>query len=404
MIVYACYLTPNFTYYISSFVALLILPIVPIILSTIIGFIITFISSKLKSKNIMQTIITTIILLGILYMSFNSENFVLNIVKKASSINDFITRLYYPVGAYINLVNDFNIKELFYYIFSNLIIFFITIYILSKFYFKINSSYKRVLLNKNKKYKIKNTTKIKAFIKKEINRFISTPVFITNAGFGLVLYVIFCIFILIKFDSINVILSKSIPDININFILNNIPILLFCLIIFTSFMTSITSSMISLEGKSFSILKSLPIKPLNIIIYKVITALLIMIPCILIGDIIIFIKFKFDLINILLIIISSIILPCVSELIGIIINLKYPKMDATNDTEIVKQSMSSVIAVFIGIFLAALSIGVIYKLIVTNISVSLIILILLTFYTILFIVLYIILIKKSEDYFNNINI
>ena len=51
-------------------------------------------------------------------------------------------------------------------------------------------------------------------------------------------------------------------------------------------MKSITSSMISLEGKTFSILKSLPVKPYTIIKSKILTAVLIMIPCILIGDII----------------------------------------------------------------------------------------------------------------------
>ena len=40
-------------------------------------------------------------------------------------------------------------------------------------------------------------------------------------------------------------------------------------------------------------------------------------------------------------------------------NLKYPKMDATSDTEVVKQSMSSMISVFIGMFVAMLSIAVI---------------------------------------------
>ena len=39
-------------------------------------------------------------------------------------------------------------------------------------------------------------------------------------------------------------------------------------------------------------------------------------------------------------------------MLGLIINLKYPKMDATSDTEVVKQSISSMISVLSGMVIA----------------------------------------------------
>ena len=39
-------------------------------------------------------------------------------------------------------------------------------------------------------------------------------------------------------------------------------------------------------------------------------------------------------------------------MLGLVINLKYPKMDATSDTEVVKQSISSMISVLSGIVIA----------------------------------------------------
>lgn len=55
----------------------------------------------------------------------------------------------------------------------------------------------------------------------------------------------------------------------------------------------------------------------------------------------------------------SIIMLTFTVLTGIVMNLKYPKMDATSDTEVVKQSMSSVVSVFIGLFVGMLSIAII---------------------------------------------
>ena len=51
--------------------------------------------------------------------------------------------------------------------------------------------------------------------------------------------------------------------------------------------------------------------------------------------------------------ISSITL---SSILGLVINLKYPKMNALNDTEVVKQSMSSMVAVFINMGIIIISV------------------------------------------------
>ena len=179
---------------------------------------------------------------------------------------------------------------------------------------------------------------------------------------------------------------------------------MFGIVCFASFMTSITSSMISLEGKSFGILKSFPLKPIKIVMYKVLAALIVMVPCILIGDIIIFVRFRFNVISILLILIASFLLPLVSELIGIIVNLKYPKIDASNDTEVVKQSMSSLISVIAGMALIALTITLLYTFINKGVDSNIIILMFLTFYSLVCLILFLVLKKNCNKYFDNINV
>lgn len=402
IIIYAYNVNPSWHYYLTSFFALLSLPIVPVALSCLFGFAITYLSSKFKGKNIFQTIFTMLFLVLILYLSYNMNGFITDFAKHASSINDFIIKLYYPVGTYVSLINDFNIKTLLIYIFINITILFVTVFILGKTYFKISSNFKRVLTSSNKNYVIKSSSKMIAFIKKELNRFFSTPVFITNAGFGLVLYVGACLYASIKFDSIISIILKSFPTMNTDIINSNLPAVMFILICFVSFMTSITSSMISLESKSFNILKSLPIEPFKIVLYKVLSALVIMLPCILIGDIIIFIRFKFDFISILLLLLASIILPFLSQLIGIIVNLKYPKLDATNDTEIVKQSMSSMVSVFTGMGLLGCTGILIFKMLEKGFTSNMIILSFTLVYGLVSLILSLLLVKTCDKSFKNI--
>ena len=389
MIVYARYVHPDAMFYVVSIIGLLVFPIIPILISCLIGTVITFISSKFKGKNYVQTIFIFVFLLGVIYYSYNSEDLFSNIAKNASSINDFITKLYYPAGVYIELITSFNVVKLLEFIFVHLGIFIITIILIGKLYFKVNSSVKAIKVSKTKKeYKIKTATPMKAIIKKEFNRFLNSPVFITNAGFGPILFIAGCILASVKLDQFK---SYS-------------AIVMFGFICFTSFMTSITSSMISLEGKSFGILKSLPITPYKIVQAKVLTAILIILPCILIGDIIIFVRFGFDLWSILLILIATILFPLVAETFGIIINLKYPKMDAQNDTEIVKQSMSSMISVFSGMAIFGITAFLLYKAWDAKIPINLIMLIFTGVYVLIYLGLMVLLHKICDKSFDNISI
>ena len=398
----------DFTYYLTCFIMLIFLPIIPIILSCIVGVFLSGLSSRFKYKNTIQIIISMIFLVFIFYFSFNMDGVFNYIVSHATSMNDLITRIYYPAGVFAKLVTDFNILDLLKFIIINIIIFIVAIFILSKFYFKINSRLKSVTTSNNKKKNINNVviksySQIRSLIKKELDTFFKIPVFIINAGFALVLFIILVIIILIKFDIIIPILISEETGLGLtkDLIFNNLSILIFILISLTSFMTSITNSVISLEGKNINILKSLPIKVEKILMSKVLAALVITTPVLLIGNILLIIKFKISIIESLLLIILSILIPLVSHFIGIIINLKYPKFDWDSSSEVVKQSTSSFISVMMGMILLVMSVFIIMSLI-DKISAILILIMGVVFYLILDTLLYIYLMKKGIKLFNNL--
>ena len=156
IVVYARYVHVGLTYYITSLVMLLLLPIIPIVISCIIGAFIATSSSKFKHKNLAQTFISIVLVLGILYFSFDIENILQRITANATNINEVITKLYYPAGVYNKLLLNFNIKDLLIFILINIALFILSIKIISMVYFKINSSVKGVKTsNKNREYIIK---------------------------------------------------------------------------------------------------------------------------------------------------------------------------------------------------------------------------------------------------------
>ena len=384
IIIYAINNSVGLTYYLVSLVALLILPIIPVLLSCIIGGAISAYSSKFKLKSFAEIVVTTGSLLAIFYVSLNFNTALDDIVTKATNINNLVTNLYYPAGAYIRLIENFNILSFLLYIFINVCAVLAIVFIYSKVYFTINSKIKIIKTRTSKKeYTIKSRKPIESLIKKELNRFINSPVYVTNSGFGLVLYIIGCIMISVNYENIAGVIVNQGINISVQQIQTYMPVILFGFICFTSLMTSITSSMISLEGKAFYILKTFPIKPITVIISKILTAMIIMLPFIFIGDFIIMIKFRFNVIQALIILADSIVLPFIAETIGILVNLKYPRLDAENDTQVVKQSVSSMIAVFIGMLLSAVTILILVQCVINNVSSNLIIILGTIIYTLI---------------------
>lgn len=339
---------PNISFYLISLLMSILIPIIPTVISSILGYIIKLTSSKFKSKKIVQTLLSSIVFLVIFYFSMNMENFIQNIAIHATSINNVLTKIYYPLGLYISLITDFDVLDLIKLVLINLIPFVLFIFIGAKFYFKIISSSKvnkaHRKVNNNKELIVKRKPII-SLVKKDLKRYFSSPVYMFNTSFGLLLSVVVSIFLVLKGQS-------TFDSILANYGINSdisLPVLFYFFILFVGAMTSISSSSISLEGRTINITKSLPIKEERILNSKILTCFVIELPFLLFSDILFFIKFKPSIFYIILILLLSLLIIFLSSCIGLIVNLKYPKMNAMNDTEVVKQSMSSMISVFAGI-------------------------------------------------------
>ncbi len=244
--------------------------------------------------------------MGIFFLSFNLNNFVNEIALRANSINDILTKIYYPVGAYITLINKFDIIVFIKLLLINIIPFILFILLGDKYYFNIistsnNNTSKK---NKNKKELFKKNTPIKALTIKELKRYFSSPVYMFNTIFGLLLVLVLTILLCIKGNSIiEMLLSNEELSIDIS-----MPVIYYILVLFSCLMTSITSSSISLEGKTINITKSLPISERYIFKSKIIYPYIIELPFVIISELMFFIVFKVNIIYILLIFSMSIII------------------------------------------------------------------------------------------------
>lgn len=400
-IIYIYFEHPGISFYLLSILMTFLVPIIPTILSSIIGYFIKLLSSKVKAKKLIETIFSLLVLFPIFILSFNLDSFINNIGENAKSINDILIKLYYPLGLYNNLITNFNILDFIKLLLVNIVPFIIFILFGSRYYFKIISktkeNYIKTKVNTKEDMYIKRS-KMNTLIRKEIKRYLSSPIYILNTAFGLILSVLGVVMLVFD-DSI----SKSLELLKTTGIDLPISIIFYIFILFIVCMTQITASSISLEGKTIDITKSLPVDEKEILKSKLYTSFIIEFPFLIISYLIFIIKLRVDLLHSLFLIILIFVSVLFISTIGLIINLKYPKMNAKNDTEIVKQSMSVMISTFVGL---AISMGSVILIIYLTkyLDITLIIALHLLLLTILSLISYIYLMKKGSVEYKKITV
>jgi len=109
-----------------------------------------------------------------------------------------------------------------------------------------------------------------------------------------------------------------------------------------------TSSSISLEGNNLWILKSSPVSPKSILLGKVAVNLTITIPITLLCCVMLMISLRTGWIDSLLLFVIPVLYACYSAMLGVIANLKFPKLEWTSEVAVIKQSASVLVSMFVG--------------------------------------------------------
>lgn len=109
-----------------------------------------------------------------------------------------------------------------------------------------------------------------------------------------------------------------------------------------------TSSSISLEGNNIWILKSAPVPTLTILLSKIAVNLTITVPIVVVSSVLLMISLGTGWMESLLLLVIPVLYACLTAMIGVLVNLKLPKLEWTNEVSVVKQSASVLVALLIG--------------------------------------------------------
>ncbi len=343
--VYALQAHPEAYYYLLFLPAMLCIPFVPIIAATVIGALISWFSSRFRASRMISLVLTFAAVIAFMAGSFTlNGNGQEEFADLGTGLADMIYKLYPLTAMYVDAVCNYRIDSFILFILLPVLSFVIFAAVLGSRYKAIHTGL--MTSHAGGKYTmkpLKASTLFHALYQKELRRYFSSSNYILNTSIGMVLLLMSSVSLLfISPEQLGEL--AEIPE--LQHYLNTLAPVFVSMFIALS---CTTSSSISLEGNNLWILKSSPVPKHIILLAKVAVNLTITVPITVISCVLLIISLRTGWMDSLLLLVIPIIFACYSALIGVMINLKLPKLEWTSEVQVVKQSAAVLVAMLIGI-------------------------------------------------------
>lgn len=349
LVVYGVLTVSAISSYIIGVISIFVVPFIPGAIAIGIGALITGISSRMKHKSLVEAGLSVLIVIGVLALtsvfSGKSDEFTPEMIKNMNEMVSAALGKIYPLAILLGngIVQGNYIRLLFCVVVSIVPFATIAVVVSGNYHSICRNLYSTVTKHDYKMEKLQKNSLLKALVLREAKRYFSSGVYVTNTIIGPILGTAFSIGILfVDMDSIMVQMPISI---NVNAALPFAVAGIFCT------MTA-ASVAVSIEGKEWWIIKSLPLTTKNILDGKIVFNICLLAPFYIVSELIIMVtqnitvaeRFWFILIPAIVIVFASVF--------GITVNLKLPKFDWESETAVVKQSASAMIGGMGGLLVA----------------------------------------------------
>jgi len=338
IVVYGIMVKPALSFYLIGAVVTVFVPLIPITIATFFGALVTAISSRMKHKSLVSAALSVGLVIAIMAstgtMSTMEEEFSIEMLQNMSEIvTQAIGDLYPPAIWLGNAMVKGDILTGLLCVLGGLVAFMVTIALISvKFHEICRGLYGTHAKHNYKMEQLKKNSVLGTLYKREMKRYFASSIYVQNTIVGPVMAIIFAVAVLgVGLDTIQQTMEIPID------IAGAVPILLAG--IFAVMTTTCTS--ISMEGKEWWIVKSLPIRTKDLLDSKLLFGLSLYLPFWLVSEILLIIALRPSFMELVWLVLLSLILILFSQVVGLTANLKMPVFDWENEVSVVKQSASA---------------------------------------------------------------
>ena len=330
-----------------SILGLLMIVLIPLLsvgLNGLLNYVISNIFSKTRYAALLKSMLSLVFfVLTMVLFGFSMPSYGMISPEAADA---FISS-FPPISYFLNVMLSFSLANFMIVLCLTFIPFLLGTWLFSKHYGKETVGYS----SKNKTLDFsKKGSLLGSLVGKEFKRYFLTPIYVLNTIIGPIFIVIATVAIcILGVSGLENMMQMPLPT---EFAFGMLTVMF---VMFTS-LTMISASAISLEGKHLWVLKSLPICAKTLLFAKALPNLLLTAPILLVCSAAISIVLKFQFVQGLLFVLIPIIMSVIVSFGGLLINLKFPRLDWVDETSAVKQSMSVLLAMLGGMAITILPI------------------------------------------------
>lgn len=357
LIIYGVMTGAGVIYYITMLIALILIPIFPVLLiSTIVMFVMSF-SKIVRNKNRFQLIATVIVLifsvvLGMSFSTFDEEitqEQMIQLVMQANGLVDLIKGYFPTLAPLTTALTSTSLFEVLISILETIGISFIAliiyVFIAEKIYFKGlvgnlfsgNKKKGKVDLSKNN---FRNSKLYKSYIGKEFKLLFRNPIFLMQCLVPAVLIPIIMIGIFaLNFKDISQEELQEITSLIPTDTLVVVSVILGIIQFFFMF-SYISITAISRDGNNAVFMKYAPVSLYKQYMYKIAPNYIINTIMIILTLVMLQYFLKMHLITLALIFVISMVMSALQSILMLIIDLKKPKLEWDSEYAVVKQNMN----------------------------------------------------------------
>lgn len=352
MAVYAWMMKPGVSFYLTAFLGLWSIPVIPMTAASLIGTVITGISSRMRHRSMIVTVLSFLAIFGMMWgismlSGMEGELDPEMLINMSPQIMETLEKVYPPAVWLGSAIAWGNILYGVCCCALSLAVFAAAAGILALCFRQICEGLFSGAAGHDYRVGAFRTSSVPAALcKREFRRYFSSSVYVTNTLMGPILACVFSGVLLAAGG------EKGLEGLlRMPVSVDMAGIVPFVLAGMLGMMTPAAVS-ISMEGKNWWILKSLPLTMKNILDGKILMNMLLMLPFYLLSEILLILAFRPGVLDFLFLLLIPAEFVVFSSVYGIAVNLHFPVFVWESEVSVVKQSASALFGGLGGFLLA----------------------------------------------------
>ena len=315
----------------------LLLPLLVLCFTCLFAWILAAISARMRNKTIVTMVLYLIFLAAYFYAYMNLSDLLTALVANSAAIAGLVSAVY-PAYAFGQAIAAGDFLHLAGFAACCVIPFAVVYAVLSRGFLAVTTRRPAAKKSVYREQKLSVSSASGALLKKELRHFAANGMYILNAAMGSILTIAAAVALIIYRGTLLPFVEVLPEGWAAAFL-----VVALCFLCGTDV---ISAPSISLEGKTLWLLKSLPLRPRAILMSKVNLHLVISLPPTLIASVCCIAALPLSAADAAAVVLIPALMCLFGALLGVVTNLRFPKFDYINETAVIKNSLSVVIAMF----------------------------------------------------------